>query len=498
MMIPSRLAGPLLQHGTTAVVADPHEIANVKGLAGIRYMMEDSEDTPVDFFFMAPSCVPATQLETSGAQLGGSQLKKLRDQPRILGLAEVMNYPGVLNGAEQALQKINLFQDAVIDGHCPSLGGRDLQAYAAAGIGSDHESIRADEAREKVEAGMMVMIRQGSTAKNLEAILPAVTAANANRFCLVSDDLHADDIMEQGHLDAILRSAVNMGLEPLVAVQMVTRHPAQYFGLRDRGAVAPGRRADLVVLDDLESFQIADVYKDGSLMVKDQQLQQLPVTPALIPVCWDRMSMAPVTPRTFRIPHPGGKARIMEIVPGQILTRMCLESVRHSEGYVIPDPDRDISKLFVLDRHEGSGRVGCGLVRGMGLKRGAMASTVAHDSHNVIAVGTSDEDTCRAVEELRAMGGGLIVVDNGRTRAQLPLEVAGLMSTRGLTEVARAVQEIEHAAHALGCRLPAPLMTLSFLALPVIPELKLTDRGLVDVNRFRIVPLFAGERTEEP
>jgi len=497
MMVPSRLAGAVLRHGTTAMVADPHEIANVKGLAGIQYMLEDSKNLPVDMFFMAPSCVPATRLETAGAKLGVSQLRNLTGEPRILGLGEMMDFPGVLHGDREVLEKIVLFQHRGIDGHCPSLRGNELQAYLAAGIRSDHESTTAEEAREKVSGGMMLMIRQGSTAKNLAALLPVVTAANARRFCFVSDDLHADDIQEKGHLDATLKEAIEMGLDPVVAIQMVTLNPAEYFGLGDRGAVTPGRRADLVILDNLETVTVADVYKDGFLLVKDGKLQHPSGTPIPVQNLWERLAMAPVTPETFRIPHPGGEARVMELIPGQLLTGERWETVDARDGWAVSDTDRDILKLFVLERHEASGRVGCGLVRGFGLQRGAIASSVAHDSHNVIAVGVRDEEICQAVEELRAMGGGLVVVDGARKAARLSLEVAGLMSTRTVDAVAGDLRKVTLAAHELGCHLPAPFMTLSFLALPVIPQLKLTDRGLVDVNRFEIVPLFRGHGAEE-
>jgi adenine deaminase len=307
-----------------------------------------------------------------------------------------------------------------------------------------------------------------------------------------------DDIQQNGHLDDILRSAVSLGLEPLTAIQMVTRNPAEYFGFRDRGSLTPGMRADLVLLENLETMQVGEVYKDGSLVVENGTLQHAPPPPSSAPEQWQRLNMASVTADTFRIPHPGGRARIMEIIPGQITTRMCLETVPARGGYVRADTNRDIVTLFVLDRHQASGRVGRGLVRGLGLQRGAIASTVAHDSHNVIAAGVSREDIYLAVATLREMGGGFSVAAGGRIRAKLPLEVAGLMSTRGADAVARDFRQVTRAVHDLGCRVPAPFMTLSFLALPVIPEVKLTDRGLVDVHRFQIVPLFHGQKVEEP
>jgi len=494
MLPPSRLAPELLVHGTTTIVSDPHEIANVLGLDGVRFMLEDSRSIPFDTFFMAPSCVPATHLETSGATLGASRLSELKGNPRILGLAEMMNFPGVMMGDTDVLEKIDLFREKIIDGHCPLLGGRDLQAYLTAGIGSDHESSRKREGLEKVSSGMMLMIREGTSAKDLEVLLPLVNQKNSRRFCLVSDDLHAEDIAEKGHLDATLKKAVRLGLDPNTALQLVTLNPAEYFGLRSRGAVAPGYCADIVVFHDLADFEVALVYKNGRKVVDSGTLIDFPVRQKIgIPLESTRhkpLNMAPMGPHSLRIQHREAKARIIELVAGQIITSMGIETVKSDGQYVATDIDSDILKLCVVERHRASGRVGVGLVRGFGLRQGAIASSVVHDSHNVIAVGVSDDEILRAVERVSIMGGGLTVVAGNDTLAEVPLEIAGLMSSESFGTLVRQLKAVKKACLHIGCSLEEPFMILSFLALPVIPEIKLTDRGLVDVNRFEIVSLF--------
>jgi len=492
MLSPSRIAAALLVHGTTAIVADPHEIANVMGLDGIRYMLDESAGIPFDIFFMAPSCVPATHLETSGAILDASDLKELLKEPRILGLAEMMNFPGVLMGDPQVLEKIVLFQDRVVDGHSPMVTGYDLQAYLSVGIGSDHESTLRQEALEKMENGMMVMIREGTSARNLEELLPLVTERNSHRFCFVSDDLHAEDIQDRGHLDFVVKKAIRSGLDPITAIRLATLNPAAYFGLRRRGAIAPGYRADMVVLNDLNEFDVAAVYKDGRQVVKDGELTDSQ---------WDSfgvsfkprgpLSVAPLQADDFGIPYPGGRARIIELVPGQIFTRGCMEGVPSVNGFVKTDPENDLLKLAVVERHHATGNIGLGLVRGFGLQKGAIASSVAHDSHNVIVAGVTDEEICMVVEVVRDMGGGLAVVQGHETLSKVRLEIGGLMSAQSIEILVPQLKAVKRAAAEIGCRLDEPFMALSFLALPVIPELKLTDRGLVDVNRFEFVPLFA-------
>jgi len=492
MLTPPRLAAALLPRGTTAMVADPHEIANVMGLEGVRLLLGASRDLPFDTFFTAPSCVPATHLETSGARLEADDLRALLEEPRVLGLAELMNVPGLVRADPGVLAKVALFRDRVLDGHGPGLTGRDLQAYASAGIRSDHECTTAEEALEKVRAGLFVMIREGTSARNLDALLPAVTPETRDRFCFVSDDLHPQDILRRGHLDHMIRRAVKAGLDPVTAVRLASLNPARYFRLRDRGAVAPGFRADLAVLSDLEGFAVDRVYKAGRVAAEHGQARggfagperEMETGPLIV---------GPLAPERFRIQDRGGPARVIRIVPGQIHTGQALERPRVRDGLVVPDTDRDILTLAVVERHRGTGNLGLGLVQGFGLREGALAGSVAHDSHNVIAVGTSEADLCRAVEALRDMGGGLAVVRGGGVLARVPLPIAGLLSPEPIETLVGRLDGLNRSAASLGCAVEDPFMTLSFLALPVIPALKLTDLGLVDVSRFSLVPLFAEE-----
>jgi len=492
MLIPSRLSTALLPLGSTAVVSDPHEIANVMGIEGIRFMLRESRSLPLDIFFMSPSCVPATHLETSGARIDASHLLALRKEPRVLGLAEVMNYPGVLLGEQDILKKLLLFRDRPVDGHAPSLTGRDLQAYVSAGIRSDHETFDLQVGREKVASGMTLMIREGTSAKNLEELLPLVTAENSSRFCLVSDDLHPRDILRRGHMDFIIRKAIRLGLNPITAVRLATINPATYFGLRHRGAVAAGYHADLVVLENLDRFSVKRVYKDGVLVAEEGRLCGSQRRMRRVPTA-RAFNIPALDPRDFRIPAGSGNAKVISLVPGQIVTHASYVPLPSENGYVKSDTEADILKIAVVERHTGSGRIGKGMVKGFGLKRGALASSVAHDSHNVIAVGVDDRDLCRAVHEVRDMGGGMAAVTAEQVLGRAPLEVGGLMSTAPIGTLVGQLEDLDRAAALLGCAVADPYMIMSFLALPVIPELKLTDKGLVDVNRFELVPLFADQ-----
>ena len=490
MLGPTALTEALLPHGTTTIISDPHEIANVMGLSGIRFMLSESRDIRFDVFFMAPSCVPATHLETSGSILDADDLAELADEPRILGLAEIMNVPGVLLGNQKVLEKIALFKDKILDGHCPSLKGHDLNAYLTAGIRSDHETICRAEALEKLALGMFIMIREGSSAKNLEELIPLVNPKNSQRFCIVSDDLHAEDIYNQGHLDFALRKAVKLGLDPVTAIQLISINPAQYFGLSDRGAIAPGWKADLVVLDDLEQFNVSAVYKNGNLIVDRGKVLYFPVNKDTfdIPI-GQQLKTGSIVPDSFKIPYHGGKSKIIELVPGQIITRMLETEPKSEKGFILSDVKKDILKLAVVERHRSSGQIGLGLVKGFGLRRGALASSVAHDSHNIIATGINDEDLFRAIEAVRDMGGGLCVVCNNQVLAQVSLDIAGLMTSQSHLALIKQLKTLKTALLQLECKLKEPFMALSFLSLPVIPELRLTDRGLVDVNKFKIIPL---------
>ncbi len=492
MLTPRELARALLPLGTTTVVADPHEIANVWGAAGLDYMLAASAGLPLDFFFMLPSCVPASPLETAGAALTAADLAGYRGHPRVLGLAEVMNFPGVVGGAPELLDKIALFPQGPVDGHAPLLSGKALNAYRLAGIGSDHECTQLAEAREKLSLGFYLMLREGSLAKNLADLLPAVTPASLRRALLVTDDCHPEDLLESGHLNARLQKAVALGLTPIQAVTLATLNPAECFRLRDRGAVAPGLKADLVVVKDLKEFQVDKVFKEGRLLAEGGRLLAEPEAPAAAPPA-----------RPFRVKEfplealspaaAGDLVKVIGLISGQLLTEKRILPAPVIEGRLAADPVRGLLKLAVVERHHGTGLLGLGLVQGFGLKRGALASSVAHDSHNIVAVGADEGDLLAAVRHLADLGGGLAVVADGRVLADLPLPIAGLMSPRPLEEVAAAYGRLKSAYRDLGGILPDPFMALSFLALPVIPELKLTDLGLVDVGRFQVVPLWGPE-----
>jgi adenine deaminase len=492
MLSPREFARAVLPHGTTSVVADPHEIANVMGLEGIRHMRESAAVAPLRFHFMLPSCVPATHLETSGASLSAKDLALLSAEPWVLGLAEMMNFPGVVMGDDGVLEKLNRFREMTLDGHAPGLSGQALNAYVSCGIGSDHECTSLSEAREKLERGMWIMIRQGSTARNLEALVPIVNERTARRCLLVTDDRTPEDLLEQGHLDNVLAEAMELGLDPITAIQMVTLNPAEYFGLRDLGAVAPGYHADCVILEALNPPAIDSVMVGGRTLYKKGGANRIHLGDGS-PVSLATFHVAPISRSAIQIRSRGARMRVIELVPGEILTRQELMSPLIRDGFVVSDPSRDILKLLVVERHRGTGRVGVGFVRGFGLRGGALASSVAHDSHNIVAVGVEDRDLLVAAKAVSKMQGGLVVVEQGRVVERLPLPVAGLMSTWPLVRVAKRHRRLREAAQGLGCALRDPFMALSFLSLPVIPELKLTDLGLVDVNAFQIVDMFEGE-----
>jgi adenine deaminase len=490
MVQPAEFARAVVPRGTTAVVCDPHEIANVLGLEGVRYILNASEGLPLSVYVMAPSCVPATHMETAGAELTADDIKEIMAHERVLGLAEMMNFPGVLFRVPSVLEKIRIAGDHPIDGHAPGLSGLDLNAYIAAGVRSDHECTTLDEAREKLRRGMHIMIREGTTARNLHTLLPLVTQANARLCHFCTDDRHPDTLLSEGHMDDILRKAIAWGLPPVTAIQMATINTAEYFGLRTIGAVAPGYRADLVVLDDLETLQVAQVYAGGALVAERRAFLPLPADLPRVPL----QSTIHLDPSIldFNIPMGEGPARVIGVIPEQVVTQDLRLEPTPRNGSVVSDPTRDLLKMAVIERHRNTGNVGLGLVKGIGLKRGAIASSVAHDSHNIVVLGTNDNEMRFAVAAIAEMGGGQVVVADGVVQAACPLPIAGLMSDQPLERVRDQVQGLTESARSLGCTLPDPLMTMSFLALPVIPALKLTDKGLVDVEKFDFVPLFGG------
>ncbi|MFC2001435.1 adenine deaminase [Chloroflexota bacterium] len=479
-------AQAVVPHGTLALVTDLHEIANVCGLGGMRYVMSYSRRLPLDLFLMAPSCVPATHLETSGASLGLQHISQILKWPGCIGLGEVMNFPGVLAGDAGVLGKIDLATGRIVDGHAPGVAGKDLTAYIAAGILSDHESVSLAEARDKLRQGMFIMIREGSSEKNLDALLPLVTDKTYKRCLFVVDDRSCADLLRDGDIDAVVRKAIRRGLDPVRAIQMATINTAGYFRLDRLGAVAPGYFANLVVLDDLANLEVNMVFYRGRLVAREGE-PLFPIYQSGGRGLIDTVKVKPFSIEALRIMVLGASQPVIEVVPGQIITRKRLEKVSVIDGIVVPDTGRDILKLVVVERHRGTGNIGLGLVSGFGLKRGALASSIAHDSHNIVVVGTSDEDIFTAIKEVERLQGGLVVAAGGKVSASLSLPIAGLLSDEPLAIVATKLEKLEQLAKDLGTTLASPFATLSFLALPVIPEIRLTDLGLVDVNEFKLI-----------
>lgn len=489
MLMPMEFAKAVIPRGTTAIIADPHEIANVLGLEGILYLAREARKTPFRFFFTLPSCVPASEFETSGARLEAEELEFLANESWVAGLGEVMNFPSVVRGEARVHRKIESFPYRVIDGHAPGLKGKALNAYIASGISSDHECTTLDEAKEKLSLGMWIMIRQGSTAKNLEELLPLVNERTCPRCMLVTDDRTPESLEGEGHLDSVLNRAMALGLDPVLAFRMVTLNPASYFGLKDLGAIAPGYLADAVILSSIEPIRVWGVLIKGRLVWSEERgfLRQEKFALSEPPPSF---KVGKVRAEAIRVMRRGQRMRVIELVPGQIITRQRWVEPLVRQDQVVSDPLRDILKIVVVERHKGTGNVGVGFVAGMGLKSGAMASSVAHDSHNIVAVGVDDEDILLSIEEVERMKGGLVVVNNKRVLGRLPLPIAGLLSPWPLKRVVEAHGKIVERVKELGSSLEDPFMNLSFLALPVIPELKITDKGLVDVNQFRVVDLF--------
>jgi len=495
MLVLAEFARIVVPRGVTAVMLDPHEFANVLGVAGIRYVLESGRDLPLAAYVMLSSCVPASSYESPYRVLLADDLLPLLEDERVLGLAEMMNMPGVLSGDEQVLAKIIATKrhGLVVDGHAPGLNARDLSAYAAAGVMSDHECTTLEEARQRIRLGMWLMIREGSAARNLEALLPLVKELHPPRVFFVTDDRDPQDLTTRGHIDSMVRRAIELGLDPIEAIRLASYNTAQYFRLFDRGAVAPGFVADLVVLDDLKTFQVESVYKDGRLVARGGQLL-VAVAPTgakdLVPTgVTGTVHIGDVQEADLRIPGRPGLIEVVGIEPGQITTQHLREEAPLRDGAIVADPGRDLLKLVVIERHHASGSVGLGLVKGFGLRKGAIASSVAHDAHNLVIAGASDRDILLAARALEEMGGGFACVVDGEVRARVPLPYGGLISPLPAAELVQQLRALDAAAADLGCMLEHPCMTLSFLSLSVIPSLKLTDQGLIDVETFTLLPL---------
>ncbi len=491
---PQQFGATVLQRGVTTVMADPHEIANVSGVAGIRYMHACSQVTPLDVKLMAPSCVPASHLETSGgAQFGAADLAQLHAEGLVHGLAEMMNYPGVVYEDDKCLAILQAYQNLTIDGHAPQLSGQDLNAYLSTGIGSDHECTTAEEAAEKLAKGMYILVREGTITRDLAALLPLVTSRNMRRFCFCTDDRIPADLLSEGSVDFLVRTAIARGMDPADAVCMATLNPAEWFQLPDRGAIAPGRRADLVVWTDLEALTPVWVLAAGQPVVAQGEFRPsqsdtpVPVPPVVadtMQVDWDHVS--------FAVPAPGHEAtvRVIGSIEEQIVTDAHQATLPVRQGQIQADPDADILKIAVIERHGRSGTMATGFIRGFGLQRGALAGTIAHDHHNLVVIGATDEAMHQAARAVTAMGGGIAVTTADAVMAQLPLPLSGLMTDAPITEVRDQYRQLQDASRELGGEMYDPFMAMSFMGLEVVPHLKITDRGLVDVDRFDLVPLL--------
>jgi adenine deaminase len=488
MLIAPEFARAVVPHGTGAVVIDPHEYANVLGLDGIRYVLESTKNLPLDFFIMLPSCVPATHLETTGARLTADDLKLMIADERVAGVAELMNFPGVFLGAKSELAKIDAGKGKCIDGHAPGLRGKNLNAYALAGVRSDHESTELDEAREKLRLGLHILLREGSTERNLEYLLPLINSHNAQNCSFATDDKLAGDLVNEGHIDHCVRKSIQLGLPPITALQIASINTARHYRLRNFGAIAPRFWADFIVFDELKNFRVRQTYKKGVLVAENGKY--LAKSPAKISLPRSTMNLRYAS-KDFVVKANGAKKiRVIEIVLNQIVTKEIILAPKIKNGQVVADPSRDILKLVVVERHHATGNVGVGFVRGLKLKSGAIGSTVAHDAHNVVVAGTNDADILFAIKELERLQGGQVCVANGKVNAELPLPIAGLVTDQPLAKAMKLIDDLNAAAQALGCDLAAPFMTLSFLALSPIPELKLTDQGLIDAVKLQKTTLF--------
>ncbi|MFW9811759.1 MAG: adenine deaminase [Candidatus Thorarchaeota archaeon] len=491
MVMPIQYARAVVPHGTGAVVADPHEIANVLGTEGILYMSKSMRGGPLEFYMMLPSCVPSTDLETNGVALDFLDIKPLMTEHYVLGLAEAMNYPGVIYRDPDILEKIRvaLRMGKMIDGHAPDLKGQDLNAYTAARISSDHECRTIEEARAKLAAGMHIHIREGSTAKNLKDLAPLIEPHTAMFCSFVTDDRNTLDLLERGHIDSMIRDSIESGVDPVLAIRVATLSTARHYGLQYTGAVAPGYHADIVVLDNLEKVNVKMVYKQGTLVAKDgKMVKDFGVDEQ--PRLRRSVNIHYLEPHDFEVKARGDQMNVIGMIPHQLITERLIEDTKIEDGLAVPDIDRDIAKVAIIERHNASEPRAIGFVKGMGIKDGAMVSSIAHDSHNIVAVATNDKDLIQGAIQIVRMQGGIAIARNGEIVDALPLPIAGLMSDQSIEHVSEKLKDLKKAAKQLGTPLDEPFMAMAFLSLPVIPKLKITDLGLVDVERFRHIDLF--------
>ncbi|MBI5765575.1 MAG: adenine deaminase [Planctomycetes bacterium] len=498
MLSVPEFARTVAAHGTTSVVADPHEFANVMGTEGISYVLRTAKYAPINVYVMLSSCVPASPLESAGAELTAEDLEPFLGNPWVLGLAEMMNYPGVVHSQGEVLEKIIACRNRVIDGHAPSLSGQPLTAYVASGIMSDHECITANEAAEKLRQGLCIMIREGSQTRNLAALLPLVTAATADRFMFCTDDKDVRELLSEGQIDHMIRKAIGMGMPPTLAIRLATHSTARYFGMRQLGAVLPGYQADLAVFDDLKNCRVTEVFHRGSLVAENGRCTVAAAQQEGRGAMRSSVNTHWIAATDFAIKHePAGSAEkppavhVIHVMENRIDTERSIEVAATRNGEFVADPDRDLAKMIVIERHRASGEIGRAFVRGFNLRSGAIASTVAHDAHNLIIVGMNDDDMALAAIHLVKLHGGLVVVNKGRILADVALPIAGLVSDQPAEKVSEKLTTLADAAKSLGCTLDQPFMALSFLSLSVIGKLKLTNQGLIDVEKFERIPLVA-------
>ena len=473
----------VLPHGVTTAICDPHEIANVLGVEGIRYFLDSSLETVMDLRVNLSSCVPATRFETAGACLEIEDLLPLRDHPKVIGLAEFMNFPGVLARDPKVLAKLAAFQDGHIDGHAPLLSGIPLNGYLAAGIRTDHEATTAEEAQEKLAKGMTILMREGSVSKDLDALAPILQPDVSSFIALCTDDRNPLDIAEEGHLDSMIRRLIGKGLRPLDAYRAASWSAANAFGLKDRGVIAPGKRADVVLLDDFEDCRVHMAFS-GGVRADDEAFGKRTI---VAPVGLDSVHVQPVKPSSFDSPARNSEADVIGVVPGRIITEHLKRKLPVSGGKTQVDLEQDVLKVAVVERHKGTGNIGLGFVNGFGMTKGAIASSVGHDSHNICVVGASEAAMAHAVNRVIALKGGFVVADDSGVTAELALPLAGLMSLEPFETVRHDLEGLRAAAKELGCTLPEPFLQVAFLPLPVIPHLKITDLGVFDVNKFELI-----------